>query len=100
MPHESGTSQTIEELQTRYQGLAEQKIKVETQRDSALKQLDELKIQARELFGSDDVGQLREKLKEMKESNELKRREYQQSLDKIDQDLAAVNEKFSDHKSE
>ena len=89
-------SQTIEQLQTRFQRFSEQKIKIETQRDHALEQLDELKAQAKELYGSDDVEQLKSALQEMKESNDEKRAQYQEALDAIDEDLAAIDEKFTE----
>lgn len=89
-------SQTIEELQERFQEFSEQRIKVETQRDHALQQLEELKSQARELYDSDDVEQLKTMLKEMKASNEEKRRAYQESLDLIDKELVEISEKFSE----
>ena len=95
-----GASQTIDELQKRYQALSDQKIKVETQREHALGQLDKLKAQAKELYGSDDVGQLKKILDEMKSSNEEKRSQYQASLDSIDADLAAINETFSEEEVE
>ena len=92
----SGASQTIEELQTRFDGLNKQKIKVETQREHALAQLEDLKSQANELYGSDDVDQLKSTLEELKTKNEKMRSEYQSSLNQIDQDLAEINEKFSE----
>ena len=97
---QADASQTIEELQKRFQGLREQKIKVETQREHALAQLDELKSQSKELYGSDDVDQLKKILEEMKSSNEQKRSQYQSALDSIDDDLAAISEKFSDEEVE
>ena len=90
-------SQTIEQLQSRFQKFSEQKIKIETQRDHAMEQLDELKAQAKELYGSDDVEQLKSTLQEMKESNDEKRSQYQEALDAIDEDLAAIDEKFSEN---
>ena len=92
----SGASQTIEELQTRFDGLNKQKIKVETQREHALEQLEELKSQAKELYGSDDVEQLNSTLKNLKKKNEKMRSEYQSSLDQIDSELVEINEKFSE----
>jgi len=96
MVKKSGSSQTIEQLQTRYEGLNKQKIKAETQREHALAQLEELKTQAKELYGSDDVGKLKLMLDEMKSKNEAMRSEYQATLDAIDQDLEAIQEKFSE----
>jgi len=95
MINSSDNSQTIEQLQARYDGLNEQKIKVNAQREHALQRLEELKAQAKEQYGSDDVEQLSSMLKEMKSENEKKRAQYQASLDGIDQDLAAINERFA-----
>jgi uncharacterized coiled-coil DUF342 family protein len=100
MPKANQASQTIDQLQKRYQNLSEKKIKVETQRDHALTQLNELKAQAKELYGSDDVEELKKILEEMKTSNETKRSEYQESLDSIDAELAAVDEKFNEDEDE
>jgi chromosome segregation ATPase len=93
-------SQTIEELQSRYQDFSEQRIKIETQRETALGQLEELKAQARELYDSDDVDQLKSMLQEMKDSNESKRKAYQESLDAIDQELAAISQQFSEEEDD
>lgn len=95
MVKNSGESQTIEQLQARYEGLNEQKIKVSAQREHAQQRLEELKTQAKEQYGSDDVEQLAVMLKQMKSKNEEMRSQYQASLDGIDQDLAAINEKFA-----
>ena len=54
--------QTIDELQARFQDLTAKKIKVETQRDHAQQQLQKLKAQALEQFGSDDLETLKSRL--------------------------------------
>ena len=87
-------------MQARYEGLNEQKIKVSAQREHALQRLEELKTQAKQQYGSDDIEQLALKLKEMKSRNEEMRSQYQSSLDKIDQDLAAIDEKFASPEEE
>lgn len=97
---DEGKSQSIEELQKRFQGLNEQKIKVETQREHALAQLNDLKAQAKEIYGSDNVDELKQILDQMKASNEEKRSQYQASLDSIDADLSAIDEKFNDENVE
>ena len=86
--------ETIEELQARYQGLTAKKIKVETQRDHAQEQLKQIKAQALEQFGSDDLETLKLRLAEMKKSNEQKRVEYQKQLDQIEQKLGEIDEQF------
>ena len=45
---ENEGAQTIEELQARYQKLQQEKIRAETNRENAEKQLSELKAEARE----------------------------------------------------
>lgn len=91
-----GADQSIEELQERYNQLHTRKIQAETNLKNAEQSLDKLKTQAREKYGTDDLEALQKKLAEMKEENDQKRKDYQQSLDKIEKDLCAVDQKFSD----
>src|SRR4051794_21070631 len=88
--------QTIEQLQSRYQNLNTQKIEAETNLKHARAQLESLKKEAREKYGTDDVDALREKLATMTKENEDKRSKYQDDLDRIETDLAAVEEKFAE----
>ena len=87
--------QSIEQLQKRYESLNTRKIQAETHRDNAKKRLEELRSEARDKYGTDDVAELEKKLAEMKADNERKRSEYQQSLDKIEGELAEVEKKFA-----
>jgi chromosome segregation ATPase len=95
-PPTNAGEQTIEELQQRYHELNRKKIQAETQRDSAKTRLDDLKAQAREKYGTDDVTKLQEKLAEIINENARKKAKYQEDLDKIEQGLAAVEAKFSE----
>lgn len=88
------SQQTIEQLQKRYEEFKAQKVKFETQRDAAREELDNLKQQARELFGSDDVKTLEKMLADMKSENEKKRQAYQASLDQIETQLEKVEAEF------
>ena len=88
------SNQTMDQLKKRFEELSLMKVKYETQRDSAASELADLKDQALELYGSDDVKQLEKMLSEMKIENEKKRSEYQASLDKIDANLQSVQESF------
>lgn len=88
--------QSIEELQRRYQKLHTKKIQTETQRDSAKSRLDELKQQAREKYGTDDLPELQKRLDEIIAENSRKRAKYQSDLDKIEKDLADVEAKFAE----
>ena len=87
-------AQTIEELQARYQKLQQEKIRAETKRENAEQQLSELKAEALETYGTDDIEALKKKLEEMKAENEQKRADYQAHLDKIESDLSEVEAKF------
>jgi hypothetical protein len=88
--------QSIEDLKKRYTGLHEKKITAQADLNNAKKELANLKKSAREQFGTEDLDELRGKLKQMKEDNERKRSEYQAHLEKIEADLAAVDQKFSE----
>ena len=88
--------QTIEQLQQRYQELNRKKIQSETQRDGARTRLDELKAQAQEKYGTDDVAKLQEKLAEIINENSRKRAKYQEDLDNIEKGLAEVEAKFAE----
>jgi chromosome segregation ATPase len=91
----TGGEQTIEELQTRYQELHTKKIQAETNFQHAKDLLENLKREAREKYGTDDLAELKTKLDAMIADNEEKRRSYQMSLDRIEADLASVEAKFA-----
>ena len=100
MPSAKNASQTIEQLQERFEEFKEQKVVVETKKKAALEKLNELKAEALEAYGSDDLDALRAKLKKMKQDNEKKRSAYQVSLDEIEQKLSEINDQFAETQSE
>ena len=89
------SSQTIEQLTNRYQSLNKQKIEADTNLKNAQKQLADLKSQALEEFGTDDLDELRTKLRDMEQENERNRFEYQKKLDEIERNLESVREQYS-----
>jgi hypothetical protein len=91
--------QSIEALQGRYNKLNTRKIQAETNLENARRQLEQLKQEAREKYGTDDVTALRAKLAELSAENELKRKNYQAQLDRIEGELEAVELKFADAES-
>ena len=93
-------SQSIEQLQARYREFAKQKIVVETDRKHAVEKLETLKKTAREKYGSDDLEQLQKTLESMKADNEKKRSEYQRELDKIETELAEIEDQFESENEE
>jgi chromosome segregation ATPase len=90
----SADEATIEQLQERYHALHKKKIQAETNLENARKQLETLQREAREKYGTADIAELRTKLDAMKAENDSKRRSYRADLDRIEGELAAVEQKF------
>lgn len=88
------SNQDIEALRERHKKLEHKKVAAETSLKSANEQLELLKKQALEQFGTDDLEQLKLKLAAMKEENERKRAEYQKHLDQIEAGLSEVERQY------
>jgi hypothetical protein len=95
-PSEDTPSQDIEKLRKRYETLRDKKITAEANLQTSAEMLENLKKQARDKYGTDDLATLRSKLDEMTEENERKRIDYQQHLTEIETALAAVEAKHAD----
>lgn len=91
----SNGQQSIEELQQRYAKLHTKKIQADTNLDNARKRLADLQQEAREKYGTDDLAELKQKLADMQAENEAKRAAYQQDLQRIESELADVEQKFA-----
>jgi molecular chaperone GrpE (heat shock protein) len=89
-------AQDIEELRRRYDYLNQKRIRTDANLQNARKRLEELQEQAKKDFGTDDLDELRAKLTEMKSENERKRSEYQESLDRIECELAEVEQQYAE----
>jgi chromosome segregation ATPase len=87
--------QSIEQLQKRYEKLHKRQIEAGERLRLAQEQLEILKRDARQQYGTDDVAALRATLKTMTAENEERRRKYQTDLDRIETALAEVEENFS-----
>lgn len=96
MSKSENSSQTIDELRERYEELNSKRIVFQTKRDAALEQLNELKASAMESYGTDDVDLLQKKLAELKSENEIQRKTYQESLDRIESQLGEIQEEFDE----
>jgi len=94
MSKQQDEKQSIEVLKRRYDTLNAKKIEAKTKLTSAQEQLENFKKDAREKYDTDDLEELKRKLKEMEDENERKRAEYQADLDKIEQDLSEVENKY------
>jgi len=91
----SGDVQDMEQLQARYRQLHNRQIEAKTNFKNAERQLSDLRKEAVEKYGTDNLDELRDKLAKMKAENEAKRKSYQASLDKIESDLAEVEREFA-----
>ena len=89
-----GAAQDIEQLRRRHAELDKKKTIAETQLKSANEQLETLKRQAMESYGTDDLDELKKKLEAMKAENERRRAEYQKHLDEIEGGLAEVEKQY------
>ena len=89
-------AQDIEELRRRYDDLNQKRIRTDANLQNARKRFEELQEQAKKDFGTDDLDELRAKLTEMKSENERKRSEYQESLDRIECELAEVEQQYAE----
>src|SRR3954453_8690284 len=87
--------QDIDQLKQRHRKLNEEKIKAETNELRAREELETLRAEARQKYGTDDLEALKLKLEEMKQDNLRKRREYQAHLDGIQAKLAEVEQKYA-----
>src|SRR6056297_372199 len=85
-------ARSIEQRKQEKGKLKERKIQAQTQLKSAEEQLKSLEKEAEDEFGTSDIDELAEKLERMEAENEKQRREYQTLLDKISQDLRAVEQ--------
>lgn len=84
----------MEELRKRYDGLSHKKTECETNLKTANKKLQDLQDQARELYGTDNIVELEQKLADMKAENERLVAEYRASLDGIEDNLKLVDEAY------
>ena len=96
MAENAKSKQTIDQLKRRFEKLNAEKIRAGAQLEGAEKHLARLQQQARDEFGTEDLDELRNKLRQMEEENERRRAAYQESLDAIDADLETVAARYGD----
>jgi hypothetical protein len=83
-------AQDIELLRERHEQLKTKKITAEADLRTSLRTLNNLKKEALEKYGTDDLQLLSAKLNAMTSENERKRAEYQEHLATIETQLAEV----------
>lgn len=99
-PSSSNNDRSIEQLKKQYEKLNERKIETKTELKRAEEDLSQLQQEAKSEFGTDDVAELKKKLKKMEAENKKNRQEYQTLLDKIEADLDAVENPKAESSSE
>ena len=95
----SKTIQDIETLRKRHTELDRKRAAAEANLKTATDNLEALKREARELYGTDDLDALRTKLEEMKKENERKRADYQKHLDEIEASLDELDKQYARSKN-
>jgi hypothetical protein len=95
----SKTIQDIETLRKRHTELDRKRAAAEANLKTATDNLEALKREARESYGTDDLDALRAKLEEMKKENERKRAEYQKHLDEIENGLNELDKQYAQSKN-
>ena len=87
--------QDIETLRKRHTDLDRKRAAAEANLRTANDQLDALRKEARELYQTDDLDELRKKLGAMKDENDRKRTEYQQHLDQLETNLKQIEQQHT-----
>lgn len=85
----------LKELQTRFKELETKKTQVATLKEATEKRVNELKEEARNSFGSDNIDELKEKLKEMQAENEKRKKEYEEHLLGIETSLKEIDKEYA-----
>jgi chromosome segregation ATPase len=91
----SKSSLDIEQLKKKHKELERRKTTAEADLRNATQQLDALREEAKQKYGTADLDELRARLAEMKQSNEKKRSDYQKHLEEIEIRLAQVEKEFA-----
>lgn len=88
--------ESIEQLRERYDKLNHRKTEAQTLLKSAETELERIRAEAREKFGTDDLKALKKKLAELEAENLRRREAYQKQLDAIDTALKEVDKKYEE----
>lgn len=88
--------ESIEQLRERYEKLNHRKTEATTLLKQAEGELERLRAEAKEKFGTDDLEALKKKLAEMEAENLRRREAYQKQLDAIDAALKEVDRRYEE----
>jgi uncharacterized protein YaaN involved in tellurite resistance len=96
-PGKPSPAPDIEALKKRHRELENLRIAAQTNLKTATDQLEQLKKESLEQYGTDDLKQLEAKLEDMKQDNERKRVDYARHLAEIENSLSRVEQDRPDH---
>ena len=85
--HDHDQDDSIEALTRRYRELEKTRMQADVALEHATARLEELKAEARETYGTDDLAALQKQLQDMEADNARKRAEYLAALEKIESSL-------------
>ncbi|NLY52443.1 MAG: hypothetical protein GX063_05990 [Firmicutes bacterium] len=89
------TEYDIETLRKKHDELNRRGIQAAANLETYTKQLEELKRELEEKYGTSDLDELQAKLVAMKEENERRRAEYQAHLESIEKELARIEAEYN-----
>ena len=92
--------QPIEKLTTRFRKLDTEKTRVQTLLDSASERLEELLAEAEANFGTRDLKELKQKLKELEDENLALKKQYQTQLETIEEKLAGLDDELTQNQDD
>ncbi len=87
----------LEGLKEKYTRLHEEKLRTEQDLANVKKQLDDLKKEAREAYGTDDPQELERVLADRRKENLRMVTEYREHIASIEKGLSALEEQADDH---
>jgi chromosome segregation ATPase len=85
----------IEALRKKHDELNRRGIQAAANLETYTQQLEELKSELEEKYGTSDIDELQAKLVAMKEENERRRAEYQAHLEGIEKELARIEAEYN-----
>lgn len=93
------TVNTIEKLKEKHELLKERRTRLQVELESASKQLNELKAEAKQLYGTDELEDLRTLYKKQNSENKKKLEEFSTQLDQAEKIIKDVEEALSSNQS-
>lgn len=92
MSNKKSPAERLESAKQRRQSLNEKVIRAKTVREQDEKRLKELKSKAKELYGTDDLDELRNKARSIRAEEEQQVASFESQLDQIEADFGKIQQ--------